>query len=173
MLVFLRVSATLLIAAFCAALRQSPPPTLNGPVGRDLRVMAVPRASAFDHIKHCQIQQLGRNAPAHICRELDVARELLRDPGRTECQTAFLFPRRSDQVLFTIVYRVRDVYPRVYTIEAVIREPGHDVRSSDLQDVIRQLVVDNRGFLQAYPLKTWARGKYFIESSLEKRFSDL
>lgn len=144
------------------------PPILHGPVGPDLRIVAVSRAKAFDHIKLCQVEQLGQNAPAHVCRELDVARELLRDPSKKEFKAAFLVPRVSRQILFTIVYRVRERRPNVYTLEAVVREPGYDVRSSDLQHVLHQLVADKRGFLQSYPLKTWARGKYFKESSLEK-----
>ncbi|CAM9866215.1 unnamed protein product [Ectocarpus sp. 12 AP-2014] len=146
----------------------SPRPTiLHGPVGADLRLVATSRRSAFNHIKKCQLQQLDQNAPAHICNELDVARELLRDPTKREFRAAFLAPRLSSQNLFTIVYCVRERRPSVYTLEAVVREPGYDVRSSDLQHVVRQHVTNNRGFLQSYPLKTWARGKYAKESYLE------
>lgn len=144
------------------------PPILNGPVGPDLRIVAVPRTKAFNHIKKCQVEQLGQNAPAHICGELDVARELLRDPSKKDYRAAFLAPRLSNQILFTIVYRVRERRPNVYTLEAIVREPGYDVRSNDLQHVVRQLVADNSGFLQSYPLKTWARGKYVKESYLEE-----
>jgi hypothetical protein len=146
------------------------PPILNGPVGPDLRIMAASRRSAFNHIKLIQLQQLSRNAPAHICQELDVARELLRDPARNDEHAAFLAPRHSDQILFTIVYRVRERRPNVYTLEAIVREPGYDMRSTDVQHVVRQLVADNRGFYQSYPLKTWAHGKYAKESYLEKLF---
>ncbi|CAM9158403.1 unnamed protein product [Ectocarpus sp. 12 AP-2014] len=144
------------------------PPVLHGPVGPDLRIVAVPRVRAFNHIKKCQLHQLDQNAPAHICSELDVARELLRDPLKTEYRAAFLAPRLSSQILFTKVYRVRERRPSVYTLEAIVREPGFDVRSSDLQHVVHQLVADKSGFLQSYPLKTWARGKYAKESYLEK-----
>jgi len=147
------------------------PPILHGPVGPDLRLVAVSRPKAFDHIKHCQLQQLGQNAPEHVCRELDLARELLRDPAKKDFRAAFLVPRLSRQILFTIVYRVRERRPNVYTLEAIVREPGYDVRSSDLQLVVRQLVADNRGFLQSYPLKTWAHGKYVKELYLEKIWS--
>jgi len=165
---FLRAVAILLLSTGVNSLH--PPPILNGPVGTNLRIMAVSRLSAFNHIKDCQLQQLSHNAPEHICRELDVARELLRDPTRNDEHAAFLSPRHSDQILFTIVYRVRERRPNVYTLEAIVREPGYDVRSSDLQHVVRQLVADNRGFLQSYPLKTWAHGKYMKESYLEKLF---
>lgn len=91
------------------------PPILNGPVGPDLRIVAVPRTKAFNHIKKCQVEQLGQNAPAHICGELDVARELLRDPSKKDYRAAFLAPHLSNQILFTIVYRVRERRPNVYT----------------------------------------------------------
>lgn len=122
--------------------------------------MAVSRAKAFHHIKQCQLSQLGQNAPAHICSELDLARELHRDPAKKDFLAAFLVPGLSRQILFTTVYRVRERRPNLYTLEAIVREPGYDVRSSDLQQVVHQLVADNRGFSQSYPLKTWACGKY-------------
>lgn len=143
---------------------------LHGPVGPDLRIVAVSRTSAFNHIKKCQLQQLSQNAPAHICRELDVARELLRDPMKKNEHAAFLAPRLSNQILFTIVYRVRESRPSVYTLEAIVREPDSNVRASEVQHVVRQLVADNVGFLQMYPLKTWARGKYVTEAYLENVF---
>lgn len=151
-----------------SALGAPPPPVLHGPVGHDLRIVSVSRRSAFNHIKRCQLQQLNRNAPPHICRELDVARERLRDPCKSDEHAAFLSPRLSDQVLFTIVYRVRERRPSVYTLEAIVREPDSEIRSSDVQHVVRQIVAHNMGFLQSYPLKTWARGKYANESYLER-----
>lgn len=165
-----RGSALLVVAALSALMRGDclSSPILHGPVGPNLRIVAVSRAKAFDHIKQCQLAQLGQNAPAHVCGELDVARELLRDPAKQDFRAAFLVPRLSRQILFTIVYRVRERRPNVYTLEAVVREPGYDVRSSDLQHVVHQLVADKRGYLQSYPLKTWARGKYCKESCLEK-----
>lgn len=84
-----------------------PPPILHGPVGPDLRIISTSRRSAFNHIKNCQLQQLSQNSPSHICRELDVARELLRDPAKKDEHAAFLAPRLSNKILFTIVYRVR------------------------------------------------------------------
>ena len=152
---------------------QHPPPILNGPVGPHLRIISTSRRSAFNHIKKCQLQQLDQNAPAHICRELDVAREMLRDPGKKDEHAAFLAPRLSNQVLFTIVYRVHERRPNVYTLEAIVREPDSNVRSSDVQHVVRQLVADNMGFLQSYPLKTWAHGKYMTEAYLEKLLTDI
>lgn len=146
-------------------------PVLNGPgpAGCDLRVTPVSRASAFDHMKSSQVKQIRRNAPEHVCRELNVARELLRDPGRKDDHVAFLSPASSDQILFTIVYRVREKrIPSVYTLEAIVREPGYDVRSSDVHRIVQQLVWNNMGFLQSYPLKVWARGKYDKELFLEK-----
>lgn len=149
-------------------LQQHPPPILHGPVGPDLRIISTSRRSAFNHMKKCQLQQLSQNAPAHICRELDVARELLRDPLKKGVHTAFLAPRLSNQILFTIVYRVRERRPNVYTLEAIVNVP-----SSDLQHVVRQLVADNMGFLQSYPLKTWAHGKYVTEAYLEEMLSEI
>ena len=143
------------------------PPLLSGPVGPDFRIVAASRRSAFNHIKFIQLQQVKHDAPAHICRELDLARELLRDPARNEECVAFLASRHSDQILFTIIYRVCDRLPSVYTLEAIVREPGYDVCSSDLQHALRQLVAENRGFLQSYPLKIWSGGRYFKESFLE------
>lgn len=165
---FFRAAAMLILRG--VGCLQVQPLILNGPVGPDLRIMAVSRLSAFNHIKFTQLKQLSHNAPEHICRELDVARELLRDPARQNEHAAFLARRYSNQILFTIVYRVRERRPSVYTLEAIIREPGYDVRSSDLEHVVRQLVANNSGFLQSYPLKTWARGKYVKESYLEKLF---
>lgn len=144
------------------------PPVLDGFVGPDLRIVSVSRRSAFNHIKQCQLTQLGRNAPPHICRELDVAREMLRDPSRDDEHAAFLSPRLSNQVLFTIVYRIRERRPHVYTLEAIVREPESDIRSSDVQHVVHQIVAQNTGFLQLYPLKSWASGRYAQESYLEK-----
>lgn len=80
---------------------------------------------------------------------------------------AFLAPCLSNQILFTIVYRVRESRPSVYALEAIVREPDSNLRSSEVQHVVRQLVANNVGFLQMYPLKTWARGKYVTEAYLE------
>ena len=167
-----RATALFLFASFGSTTTclQHPPPILHGPVGPDLRIMAVSRRSAFNHIKKCQLHQLSRNAPAHVCRELDVARELLRDPEKKDEHAAFLAPRLSNQILFTIVYRVRERRPNVYTLEAIVREPDSTVRSSDVQHVVRQLVAENMGFFQSYPLKTWAHGKYVTETYLENLF---
>ena len=68
------------------------------------------------------------------------------------------------------MYRVRERRPNVYTLEAIVREPDSNVRSSDVQHVVRQLVADNMGFFQSYPLKTWAHGKYVTETYLENLF---
>ena len=169
-----RATALFLFASFGSTTTttclQHPPPILHGPVGPDLRIMAVSRRSAFNHIKKCQLHQLSQNAPAHVCRELDVARELLRDPAKKDEHAAFLAPRLSNQILFTIVYRVRERRPNVYTLEAIVREPDSNVRSSDVQHVVRQLVAENMGFFQSYPLKTWAHGKYVTETYLENLF---
>lgn len=166
-MVLLFVLFFVLVGANTIASLGTTPRVLHGPVGPDLRIVSVSRRSAFNHIKNCQLQQLNRNAPPHVLNELDVARERLRDPVNNDEHVAFLSPRLSDQVLFTIVYRIRERRPNVYTLEAIVREPESEIRSSDVQHVVRQIVARNMGFLQSYPLKTWARGKYVNESYLE------
>lgn len=145
---------------------------LNGPCGSELNLWSVPKSVAFKYIQRIQIQSIKDNDHRTICRELDDARELLRDSSNQELHVSFLTPKNTDENLFTVVYRMSDNFPKIYTIECLIRNHNSpSVSSMDMLTIIDQFVYDRRGHIQLYPLKTWSSGRYIIESNLEKSFT--
>lgn len=145
---------------------------LTGPVGSELIMQGVPRSIAYKYVKKCQLEELENDSPAHICKELDDAREMLRSSSRVEDNVSFLVSKTSESHLFTILYRMSDKFPKIYTVDAVVRQPDsyNSMSSCDLERMLHQMVKDRKGHLQVHPLRTWSDGRYFKESRLERQF---
>ncbi len=146
---------------------------LNGPAGPDMNVFSVPRSIGFKYIQRSQIDAIKKDEHRSICSELDEAREILRDYSRGDLHVSFLTPKGSnDEILYTVVYKMSDRFPKVYTIEALVRGNGKsNVSSLDVVTILDQMIHSRKGFLQLHQLKRWAHGKYLIESNLEKSFT--
>lgn len=145
---------------------------LSGSVGKNLNVFAVPNKIGFQYIQRCQIESIRKNDPIGICSELDNTRELLRGEHKEKLHVSFLKEKNSEINLFTIIYRMSEGLPIVYTVEAVVRNndfPG--VSSLSVLTILDQMVTDRKGHLQLYPLKKWSSGRYINEMYIEKQFS--
>lgn len=146
---------------------------LNGPINDQLRLFSVPRTTAFKCVKKYQLEEVYKNSPRGICSELDEARELLRSPIRTNDHVSFLMTNDNEH-LFTIIYRMNNRFPKVYTVEAIIRTPESDktkctIHTLEVERMLMQMCEDRMGFLQFQNIKLWAGGKYKMEMYLEKQ----
>ena len=128
----------------------------------------MPRSVSYKYIKKYEIQEIVKDSPAYICKELGNARELLRDPFRIHDNVSF-FMTNDNKLLFTVIYRKSESLPTIYTIEYVIRTPDVDFKSNDIYTILEQMCNDRRGFLQIQGLKRWSNGRYNKESYLEKK----
>ena len=145
---------------------------MSGPAGKNLNVFAVPNRIGFQYIQRCQIEAIKKNLPKDICSELDSARELIRGEVKEKLHVSFLTAKNADKNLFTIIYRMSDRIPKVYTIEALFRgEEEPTVSSLQILTILDQMVTDRKGHLQIYPLKKWSGGRYINEMTIEKQFS--
>lgn len=151
----------------------TPTSILSGPVGPDLSLFAVPRSVAFKYLKKCQIEQIRKDAPMHIIQELNDAREMTRSVKYSKSHYSFLVPNNSkNKNLFTIIYRMTEKFPVIYTIEAIVREPDsiETISTLQLESILSQTVVDRKGYLQIHNLGTWASGRYKNEIRMERQF---
>ncbi len=142
---------------------------LNGPIGEKINSYSVPRSISYNYIKRYEIQEIIKDSPSHICKELSNARELLRDPTRKNDKVSFFMTNDNKEHLFSVIYRTSEKFPTVYTIESVIRTPETDFKSKDIYTILEQMCNDRRGFIQMQGLKTWANGRYLKESYIEKQ----
>jgi len=150
----------------------TPSHILSGPAGKNLNVFAVPNKIGFQYIQRCQIEAIKKNRPKDICSELNNSRELIRGEGKEKLHVSFLTAKNADKNLFTIIYRMSDTLPKVYTIEALFRGEEEPLISSlDILTILDQMVTDRKGHLQIYPLKKWSGGRYMNEMHIEKQFS--
>lgn len=145
---------------------------LSGPVGPGLEMILVSRPAAFAYIKKGQLKEIKRDSQVHICRELDCAREILRDPTVKSNRVSFV-RTTSQRNLLTVIYTISKTFPTVYTVHAMARNPDNDqaVSFPELEIILENMVTVRRGFLQTYPLKTVALGMYIAESYAENQFS--
>ena len=142
---------------------------LNGPIGEKIKSYSVSRSVSYKCIKKYEIQEIIKDSPTDICKELSNARELLRDPFRTHDNVSFFMTHDNKEHLFTVIYRKSESLPTIYTIESVVRTPGVDFKSNDIYTILEQMCNDRRGFLQIQGLKRWSNGRYNKESYLEKK----
>lgn len=147
-------------------------PPLGGKVSEDLTLLPVSKSMAFSKIKEYQMRSISRNDPMNICSELNDAREMIRSPIGKDDYASFLISNRNREHLYTILYRVNDTIPYIYTIKAIIRTPEEydSVNIIDIERMLDQLCKNKRGYLQLFNMKTWANGKYRIEKYLEDQF---
>ena len=153
----------------------TPTPILSGPVGEHLQMKAIPRPMAYKYIRGTHIDFIKQDCSRSILDEMNDARELLRDPSTKDWHVSLLVPKPTNRNTFMILYRMNNRFPACYTVEAVIRnhvlEPGHGSMSMmDLSTILDQMSRNRRGFLQLYPLNTWAGGRYLKELEIEKKF---
>ena len=144
---------------------------LNGPIGEKIKSYSVPRSISYKCIKKYEIQEIIKDSPTEICKELSSTRELLRDPFRKNNNISFFMTNDNKEHLFTVIYRISESLPTIYTIESILRTPGVDFKSNDIYTVLEQMCNDRRGFLQMQNLKTWSNGRYNKESYLEKKLT--
>lgn len=145
---------------------------LSGTISESLRAFAIPKSVAFKYIQRCQIEAIKNNKHVHICSELDSAREILRDPTKQDYHASFITPKKSGDVLFTVIYRMSDTFPTLYTLEALIRNHERPIVSSDeMLTILNQMIKCRRGIIQLYPLKQWMDGRYIKESKFERSFA--
>jgi len=150
-----------------------PTSVLSGPAGPDMSMFAVPKTVAFKYLKKCHIEQIQKDAPKQVIQEFHDAREITRDFKKTNSHFSFLVPKdMKDENLFTIVYRMTETFPVIYTIEAIIREPNSSAHISTLalESILNQMIVDRKGFMQIHELGTWSSGRYKKEMMMERQF---
>lgn len=166
-LLFLALSFTM-----CNGFTPIVPIPFTGPVGTGLDLIPASKSMAYSKIKELQIRELRKNSPKSICDELNDAREIIRSPDRKNDMVSFLISNKKD-LLYSIIYRVSDKIPFVYTIEAIVRNPDSKdtINILDLEIILKQQVEDTRSYLQIFNLKSWANGKYHKEKYLEEQFS--
>ena len=148
---------------------------LNGPLSSGVNVQSIPNHIAYKYMKRYQIDELKRDSPKHICLELNNARELLRGPDCADYHVSFVMSLRDEnpnpEHLYTLIYTMNDKFPRIYTVEALVRTPSSSLSVSvvDIETILNQMCVDRRGYIQYHPLNLWVGGRYAKELSLEKR----
>lgn len=150
----------------------TPVSPLGGNISKDLTLLPVTRSMAFSKIKEYQMRSIFRNDPMNICSELNDAREMMRSPDGKDDYVSFLISNRNREHLYTIVYRVNDTMPYIYTIKAIVRTPEKydSVNIIEIERMLDQLCKIKRGYLQLFNMKTWAGGKYRVEKYLEEQF---
>jgi len=121
---------------------------LNGPIGEKIKSYSIPRSISYKCIKKYEIQEIIKDSPTEICKELSNTRELLRDPFRKNDYISFFMTNDNKEHLFTVIYRISESLPTIYTIESILRTPGVDFKSNDIYTVLEQMCNDRRGFLQ-------------------------
>lgn len=150
----------------------TPTHILSGPAGKNLNVFAVPNKIGYQYIQRCQIESIRKNDPTGICSELDNAREMLRGKNKEKLHVSFLTEKNADVNLFTIIYRMSNSLPIVYTVEAVVRNnESPSVSSLSVLTILDQMVTDRKGHIQLHPLKKWSQGRYINEMYMDKQFS--
>lgn len=162
-----------LIVSTCAFVPQIPNAFLNGKVGKNLVVQSVPRHIAYKYMKKYQILEIVVDGPSSVCSELNSARELLRSP-RKDLHVSFLMAEEPYEHLFTIVYRMNDKFPKVYSIEGLIRTPNNvnNISVTQVERMLKQMCDNRKGLLQMQNIKMWAGGKYKTEKYLENQFGE-
>lgn len=158
------------ILAHCCAF--TPNIFLNGPVGPNLVAQSVPVHIAYKYMKKYQILEIVVDGPPSVCSELDSVREMLRSPTNKDLQASFLMAEDPYEHLFTIVYRMNDKFPKVYTVEALVRTPNNknSISVTEMEKMLKQMCDNRKGHLQMHGIKRFAGGKYHKEKYLESQF---
>jgi len=147
---------------------------ITGPVGEHYNMYAVPRQTAYKMLKTMEIDGLVANTPGKILDEIHVSREMCRDYDCwKELFVTIIKENDKKKPEYIITYRKTEPTvrrPTVYTIETMLvnTEITPNLSMSNVLDLLESFCKNNRGYLQIYPLKNWANGRYFSGITLER-----
>lgn len=143
---------------------------LNGPIGKTLTSYSVPKSISYKYIQKYEIEQIKLNSHIDICNELRDVRQKLRSSD--DNNVVFFVDNKTNKHIFTVIYRMDNgKFPITYTIESILRTPGIEFKSNDMQNILKKMVYDRSGYIQLHELKQWFNGKYAIENYLESQLT--
>ena len=146
----------------------------SGVIGDHYTMHAVPRSIAYKMIKNMEVAGLVADSPKHVIDELHECRDICRDYDNYE-EMCISIIKENDKKNpeYTMLYRKTKPNggrPTVYTIEALLLNSEDKTNLSILNvfDILDLFCENNRAYLQIYPLKKWAGGRYHNCLTLER-----
>ena len=140
---------------------------LNGPVGGKITSYSVPKSISYKYIKKYEIEEIKKDSPMYICRELSETREKLRSNNTKNEHVTFFMDNETNKHLFTIIYRMNEKLPTVYTVESIVKTPDITFRTNDIRIIIEQMCNDRKGFLQIRDISRKYKAELYLENQLD------
>ena len=152
---------------------------LSGVIGNDYTMHSVERGIAYKLIKNMEVDSLVSDAPTSIIDEFRSCREMCRDTEKySDLHISIIKENNTKKPEYTLLYRKTTPKGRnitIYTIEAMLLNSQENTNLSILNvfDILDVFTAENRGYVQIYPLKKWAGGRYYNCLALERSMKEI
>jgi len=152
---------------------------LSGVISDHHTMHSVERGTAYKLIKNMEVASLVADAPANIIDEFRNCREMCRDTEQFP-DLCFSIILENGKKIPEYIFAYRQKTPKgrnitIYTIEAMLlnSQEKTDISILNVFDILDVFTSENRGYVQLYPLKNWANGRYYNCLSLERSMKEI
>ena len=142
----------------------------GGKLCEHYNMQPVTKAMATRYVNKVEADVVKKRLPDFVVTELCEARELFNSESS---EVTFIREEGCLEPDYIVIYRKTGCTPTVYTIDALLVHGDKNVQMSVrvVERILQDFCLENRGYLQTYPLKIWSRGRYanaiMLERSLE------
>jgi len=149
-----------------------------GVIGDHYTMHDVPRNTAYKLIRNMEVDSLVSDAPKHVIDEIHEFRNMCLDTEKyDDLCVSIIKENDKKKPEYTLLYRKEVPKGKnitIYTIEAMLLNSQENTNLSILNvfDILDVFCENHRGFLQIYPLKKWAGGRYHNCLTLEKHMKE-